>query len=242
VVATATARADEADAGAVSRTRAQELLDKGNELFWSGDSTEALRLFEEAHRTFPSPKLFFNIARCEENLRQRARAFQHYQDFLREAADADPSARVEAEHQVAALVTTIVSLELVGAPASSAIQIDGAPSGLTPLERPLWIEPGPHRLSVARPGRPVWIAPIDGKPGEKISLTVPAIEPGPPPSPGGPAGANGGHGPTIGTDQSGGRPSLLRRKWWLWTAIAVALAGGATTVFLLTRCPATKCE
>ena len=238
-----TAQAEEADAGTDLRAHAQELLDKGNELFWSGDAARALRLFEEARRAYPSPRLFFNIARCEEGLGQRARAFQHYQDFLREAPEADdPVARGEAERQISALTATIVSLELVGAPASSAIQIDGAPAGLTPLQRPLWIEPGPHRLSLARPGRPVWIAPINGKPGEKISLTVPAVELEPAPPPGGAAGENGAVGPTTGADQSGGRPSLLRRKWWLWTAIAVALAGGATTLFLLTRCPATKCE
>ena len=231
--------------------RAQQLLQEGNELFWAGHLPEALQLFEEAHRAYPSSKLFFNIARCEEGLDRRARALAHYQRFLREATTGEPLARAEAEQHVSTLSATLVAVELVDAPANAAIQIDGEPAGLTPLDGPLWLEPGTRRLSIDRAGQPLWVTSVTGEAGAKIVVKIavkialnipkpelPAANPDTGPGGGGVRSASGeGH-------PDGRSTSPLRRWWWLWTGLGLAVVGGATAIYLMTRCPVSKgvCE
>lgn len=240
-----TSHADDAgtDDAAVSAAavRAQQLLHDGNELFWADRLSEALQLFEEAYRIYPSPKLLFNIARCEEGLDRRTRAVAHYQRFLREQTSGEPLARAEADQHVTALSAALVALEVIDAPANAAIQIDGEPAGLTPLDGPLWLEPGTHRVSIDRPGQPLWITSVEGAAGAKVSVTVPKPE-APPANPG--AGRSGGSSASGEGHPDGHPSSRLRRWWWLWAGLGLAVVGGATAVYLMTRCPVSKgtCE
>lgn len=248
------ARADDAqaagnDGGATDPAtidRAQHLVHDGNEMFWAGRVSEALQTFEDARRLYPTPKLYFNIARCEAGLGRRARALTHYQQFLREERDSDPQVRSEAERQVTALMGTVARLQLREAPANAAIRIDGEPEGLTPTEQPIWIEPGAHRLSVEAPGRPPWIATVEGKAGETIAVTVLSPEIAtPPPGTGGEGNQRRDGTATASRPPEDASQSHLRRWWWLWAGIAgVALVGGATAIYLSTRCPVSKgvCE
>ncbi len=242
-------RADDAhadggeDAATAAAARAQQLLHDGNELFWAGHLPEALKLFEEAHRIYASPKLFFNIARCEEGLDRRTRAVAHYQRFLREETSGEPLARAEADQHVTALSAALVALEVIDAPANAAIRIEGEPAGLAPLDGPLWLEPGTHRVSIDRPGQPLWIASVSGEAGARVSLTVPKPE-GPPANSGAGGGANGGSSTSGDGHADPAPPSRLRRWWWLWTGLGLAVIGGTTAVYLMTRCPVSKgvCE
>jgi hypothetical protein len=249
----AQARADDAapagsDGGAtnpVTVERAQQLLRDGNEMFWAGRVSEALQAFEDAHRLYPSPKLYFNIARCEAGLQRRARALTHYQQFLREAHEGDPQVRAEAERQVTALIPSVATLELRQVPANAAVRIDGESAGLTPIEGPLWVEPGAHRLSIELAGRPPWIGTVEAKGGETIAVTLPAPEVSTPPAGTGGEAAGRNDGAIVAPrPPEGAQPSRLRRWWWLWAGIGVALIGGATAIYLSTRCPVSSgvCE
>jgi tetratricopeptide (TPR) repeat protein len=232
---------DAGDAGSGARERAQELLEKGNALFRAGDFREALARYREAHQAFNSPKIFYNMGLCEENLGEGPRALEHFTTFLREAQDAGPASRADAEVRTTALHARLVLIEVVKVPPNAAIRIDGTPSGLTPLAGPVWLLPGPHRLSVEAVGRPLWLTSIDGKPGETLTLEMPAAigsAPRPPipsdlPRPTGPGAA-----PADGTAER----STARRLWWLWTGLGVVLIGGATITYFSLRCPANHCE
>jgi hypothetical protein len=232
----AIAVATESDAGADGadpRGRAQALLEGGNRLFRAGDLAGALTAYLGAYEVFPSPKLFFNIARCEEELAKNTQAANHFTHFLREAIDADPGDRAYADERVRTLTAALVGIELVGAPPNAAVQVDGVPAGLTPLEQVLWVEPGRHSLSVTPPGRPPWLASVDGKAGSKIALTVPSA----PPSLANEASRNPP--PTLPA-----HPEPRRTRWWLWAGIGAVVVGGAVATFLIlhNRCPATMCE
>ncbi len=246
----AQARADDAgpagsDGGAtnpVTVERAQQLLRDGNEMFWAGRVAEALQAFEDAHRLYPSPKLYFNIARCEAGLDRHARALTHYQQFLRETHEGDPQVRAEAERQVTALIPAVARLDLGEVPANAAVRIDGESTGLTPIEGPIWVEPGAHRISIELAGRPPWIGNVEGNAGDTIAVKMPAA-PATPPTGIGSDGVARNDGATVTPrPPEGAQPSYLRRWWWLWAGIGVALIGGATAIYLSTRCPVSKCE
>ena len=193
---------------------------------------EALRAYREAHEAFQSPKLFFNMGRCEMALAQRALAIQHFKDFLRQVSDPDPIFRTEAETSITALAAELTSLELARVPPNAAVRVDGQPAGLAPFDQPIWLEPGTHTLSVDRAGEPPWITSIEGRAGATVAITVP--ETGPPPPLEGPSNP-----PPPAPDLR----HPIWRRWWFWTGVALLIAGGtALTIMKLRSCDQTVCE
>ena len=243
LVAAVPARAQsEEDSGAgapPAREQAQQLLQQGNELFRGDRFADALHAYREAQRVFPSPKLFFNIARCEESLGRRPQAMLNLYAFVKQAVDADPLVRTEAERRMAQLATTLAAVDVSRLPPNAKIAVDAEAVGLTPLERPLWLEPGPHRVSVDRPGRPLWVTTLDGKAGTLTALELPALEALPAPR----SAELGRSGPTPPTEPAP-EASFLRRTWWIWAAAGVIAAAATTTVLVikLRECPATTCK
>ena len=221
---------------APARARAQTLLERGNDLFRAGSFAEALRAYSDAHREFPSPKIFFNIARCEESLGHRPQAMESLESFLKQAPDADPQVRAEAQRLRAELAATLATVDVSGLPPNAKLAVDAETIGLTPLERPLWLEPGQHRVSVDRPGRPLWVTTLDGKAGTLTTLKLPEADA----EPGLHGGDPGGPGPAL-PGEPPSEPSFLRRTWWIWAAVVAA--GAATLIVLkLRECPATMCK
>jgi len=245
-VATPRARAQAADAGAGSpdsaavpaRVHAQQLLAQGNELFRADRFADALTAYREAHRLFPSPKLLFNIALCEQSLGHRAQAMLNLFAFVKQAPDADAPFRAEAERRMAALAAALAAVDISALPPNAKIVVDAQAMGLTPLDRPLWLEPGVHRISVDRPGRPLWVTTLDGKAGALIALTMPPEVEAPPAPPGGDPGGPGPAPPGEPPPEA----SFLRRTWWIWAAAGLVVAGAATLVVIkLRECPASRC-
>jgi len=225
--------AGDADATAPARLRAQELLNQGNELFRAGQTPAALRVYREAHRVFPSPKLFFNIGLCEEALDQRGLAMKHFSAFLRQTPDAGAAVRAQAQASVATLAKQLAAVDLGNVDANAAVRIDGEPAGLTPLEQPIWVEPGIHSLSIERPGKLVWVTSIDVQAGSTIVPTIPDASPA--------AIEARQPAPSSPDENANARP--LWRRWWFWTALGVLVATGtAVTVIKLRECHQTVCE
>jgi tetratricopeptide (TPR) repeat protein len=241
LVAATRARAQAEDGGAgapPAREQAQQLLQQGNELFRADRFAEALTTYREAQRMFPSPKLFFNIAACEESLGRRPQAMSNLFAFVKQALDADPLVRTEAERRMAQLATTLAAVDVSLLPSNARITVDAEAVGLTPLDRPLWLEPGPHRVSVDRPGRPLWVTTLDGKAGTLTALTVPEA---PIPAARDTQEPGGSSAAALASPPS--EASYLRRTWWIWAAAGVLVAGAATLVVVkLLECPATTCR
>jgi hypothetical protein len=239
LVAATGARAQEAGDGgaeaatrsAAARSHAQELLQRGNDLFRAGNFAEALRAYGDAHREFPSPKLFFNIARCEESLGHRPEALENLHAFLRQAPEADPLIRAEAEKRMADLAAALAALDVSALPANAAIAVDGRTVGLTPLDRPIWMEPGAHRVTVERAGKALWVTTLEGSAGATAALQISDTSPTAP----------------VGSQVTESQPPPprppVRSRWWIWVGVGLVLAGAATVMAVkLTECPATTCK
>lgn len=227
-----------------ARAVAQEKLDAGNQSLRRGDYAGALAIYQATYAAYPSPKIYFNIARCEEKLGRRGDAVVHYGRFLNEARDADPGLREEAVTRAGVLERQLVRVEIRALPAGAIVGIDGAAPETDP-SGPLWLEPGRHEVSVRAAGR-AWTMTIAGQPGDRLALPVPdatASSPGAERRPAVTPVVPAARLQTVAPPAVPPRPPGILRRWWLWAGLGAVLAG-AIVVFVATRpasCPESSC-
>lgn len=223
-----------ADPAAVAR--AKELFQQGQKLYKARKYADAIARFEQAYAVRPHPVIFFNIAKCWEQLSENAKALRAYRDYLRLAPDAkdkdtvtDAIANLERRLREKGLQQLLVFAE----PASARIVVDGKDVGASPAS--IELAAGSHTLEVSADGfekvertfnfnlnrsseMTVTLEPkgaavasdapkAEPKPGE----TKPALEPGPPPPPP----------PMVATEA----PKKGRVFTWVAGGVAIASAG-----------------
>ena len=198
-----------------ARQRALARLEEGRRLFDRADYEAALTAFQQAYEIYPSAKIHFNLGLTHERLGRRARALDHFQRFLVEAADAAAEPRSQAQALAANLRPKVASVEITADVTGAQVEVDGEPRGRTPLPQAIFLEPGAHLLVVRGPQeQPAHSEALRLRAGESVRVPVrfrvPMVDP-PPPSPAAPA-----------------RP--LYSRWWFWTAVGAVAAGSAAAL------------
>jgi hypothetical protein len=229
------------------RDAAQAQLKEGNRLFRDGDFGDALRAYQDAQQKFLSPKLFFNLARCEDKLHERASAVGYYARFLKEVPNAESEIRVMAEARIRVLAREVVAVQFTSAPAGTTIAVDGRSMESVPLDGVVWVDPGRHQLSGTGPTGVPWTLEINGNPGDRLAISVAGLA-------------------VVGTadkrvDLSLSKavffeskqisPSLpviasarpIYRRWWFWAGVSAVLIASGVVAFMALRpeCPADRC-
>ena len=97
----------------------------------------------------------------------------------------------------------------LGAPGTA----DGA--GELPTRKPLWIEPGPHRVRVTASSARDYTVQVDLSPGELRQLSAELL----------PLVEASSLVPASSELQHADDPPPLYKKWWLWTAVGAAAVG-----------------
>lgn len=110
----------------------------------------------------PSADLWFNIARCHEELGAPQRAVEYLRNYLRDQVDAPD--RLAVEGRIGRLLADARARETLAArpdmgsvrigtdiPGAS-VSVDGRHVGRSPLPEPLTLPPGEHRLDVSLEG------------------------------------------------------------------------------------------
>ncbi|WP_242361609.1 MULTISPECIES: PEGA domain-containing protein [Anaeromyxobacter] len=139
--------------------RADEVADakarfrKGAELYRARQYREAIAEFEEAYRLKPAGAIHYNVAQCRERLGEWPAAIRSYNDYLREAPDANDRAVVRAavkklEERLAA--TGAQPLIVYSDPPGAEVRIDGRVRGVTPFH--LVLPPGSYDVALALAG------------------------------------------------------------------------------------------
>jgi hypothetical protein len=132
---------------------AKAAYDSGKLLFEDGDSQGALSKFSYSYSLSHDPRLLWNMATCEKELRHYARASALIGQYLKEGGN-----RLTAEQRQSALETQnalsafYVSLKLTGVPDGATVFLDGTEVGQAPLSEPLFVDLGPRLLRVEQPG------------------------------------------------------------------------------------------
>lgn len=155
------------------REQALTLLREGNEKLDHGFYLEALERFEHAQTLFPSPRLHFNIAQTLNELGRPLAALDHYERFLRNVKpEESPALRQRAQEQIFRLQGAIARVEVQCSVLDAQVTVDGKPAGLTPLEQPIRLTPGPHAVVVSKIGYEQQVIEIALGAGESVTKRI----------------------------------------------------------------------
>ena len=170
--------------------QAREHFEAGMAHFDGRRFREAIREFELASQLVPSADLWFNIARAHEELSEYDPAIEQYRRYLRDRVDPPDRERVEsrihaleerAEAARAARRTapTTGTLRVRASVDGASVSLDGNEIGRSPIEMPLSLSPGGHRLAVHQGGYVPFESEVQIQPGVTTAAYAdlePAIE------------------------------------------------------------------
>jgi hypothetical protein len=204
-------------------------VDEGVARYKAGDYGGALERFRTAYRTYPSPKILFDIGTALAQLGRDAEAADALDEFVAEAG-ADPALapqRRDAARSLSRIEKKLARLTIRVAPADAQVRVDAADRKIG--RRPIHLTPGHHLVEANAPGRQSARAEIDLSPEEQRELSLPlALAPRPAPA------------DVPGTLALGSvtrkrtPPPRARHRLLVWIAASAAVACGAGG-FLLGR-------
>jgi len=141
-----TVREELPDAARKDWDAARDLLDAND---FSGALVEYMRAYEESK----NPRVLYNVAVCEKNLRHYARAELRFKQEL-----AEGTGRISAQDEsdlkgaIAALEPFVSTVEITSNETGATLLIDGDDAGKTPFDKPVPIDVGPHELRLHKDG------------------------------------------------------------------------------------------
>jgi hypothetical protein len=125
----------------------------GRILYGDKDYQNAIVKFQRAYEISKDPRLLWNVAVCEKNLRHYARMLATIRRYQKDGASlltADEKARAD---EIVTTVATFVSALTVKVDEDGAeVFIDDEKVGTTPLPAPITVDVGTRRIRVNKPG------------------------------------------------------------------------------------------
>jgi hypothetical protein len=253
-----------ANAPPENREQAKRLRNAGADAMDRGDFPEALELFRQAFRLYPSPNSRYNVGVALDRLGRSSDAVEAFEGFLAEASNAPKDAREFAQHRVKELLPRIGRLTFVVSPTEAVVAFDGQPISL-PRARDLPVMPGEHEVTAELKGYMPSIVRIAIGAGDvrRVDVTLQPIiatERASHPATTTSSAKDGTAPPPVDvqppqrreadyTDmvevvphsehKPESRPQLYR-KWWLWTIVGATFVGVVATAVALTVPQATQ--
>ena len=134
-------------------------LAKGQKLFEKGDIEKALAEYEgaladyqAAYEAFPDAKIYFPIAQAEQRLGRFVDALQHYQQLLEEGKDIPGQLKTQVERELIDVKKNLAAVVIEAQPEGALVLIDGSQVAKTPMDQPVFVEPGAHTLTIKLEG------------------------------------------------------------------------------------------
>ncbi len=208
--------------------RAGALFREGNQHREAGRHREALSSYEAAYKLLPSFKIDYNLALTLEKLGQLAASARRYARFLRKGKDRSPEETVNIARRKLAELAAGLGQVVVQSPVPGAIvAVDGQEHGRTPLQDPLYLTPGKHRVRVSAPGRVPHAQEVTLRAGQRLVMDATLQKVAEPAEPGqGLLPGSAGVSPDAGSPEE---PASLRRgkSIWAWSLLGTSLACAA---------------
>jgi len=156
-----------------------------------GKFKEAIARYEEAYRLAPRAMILFHMGAIYEEWGKYDDAIAMYKRYLDEAGPQDEERQL-AEERVTGIREELsrTGLYIDASAAGAEVLVDGVSVGRTPIEKPISVTPGNHKVLVRKEGLEEYntlvVVPIGKVTGVKpvlIAAVVPPPPPPPPPSP-----------------------------------------------------------
>lgn len=145
--------ADAEESASSDRIEARDVFEQGMAARSAGDYEAAAAAFEQSYQLYPHPGTLLNLAVDLDRggrLREAYHAWRELRD--RFGAVISDDAREQAHERLEQLERTLALVELQVEPPGAVIEVDGVVLGPAPLEHPLVLAPGTHRISADAPG------------------------------------------------------------------------------------------
>jgi hypothetical protein len=125
---------------------ARDLLDAND---FAGALVEYMRAYEQSK----NPRVLYNVAVCEKNLRHYARAESRFKQELAEGTGKlAPQEEQSVKEAIAALDPFVSTVQITANEAGATLFIDDQEAGPTPFVSPVPIDVGPHELRLHKDG------------------------------------------------------------------------------------------
>jgi hypothetical protein len=168
------------------KVAAEALFDEGRRLIEKDNAALACPKFAESQRLDPSPATLINLGSCYERLGRTATAWATYREAASLASYANrPSLFTIAQRHAAALEPNLVRVAIhVSSPFEGLeVRRDGIAVGAGEWDLAIPMDPGTHQVTASAPNKKSWTTTVQiGDRGKTTTVTVPALEDGPPPA------------------------------------------------------------
>ncbi len=152
---------------------AKDDYEAGKLLFADGDYAGAALKFERAYAESHDPRLLWNQAAAEKNLRRYARVEALVTRYLREQGESLSEAeRAEAEALLDTVKGLVAELRLDVSEPAAEVFIDDVLVGKSPLSAPLRLDKGKRRLQVKKAGFVDRVVELDLAGGEARAISI----------------------------------------------------------------------
>jgi len=142
-----------------------------------GDRAGALEKFKRAYDLSHDPRLLWNMAACEKELRHYARAKALVSRYVREGGNKlTAENRAEAAETEAALQAFYSLISIEGAPAGARVLVDEVELGTAPLKESAALDLGHHVVRVEHEGYEPFTATLE-VPGNTASSLLVSMKP-----------------------------------------------------------------
>jgi len=135
-----------------AKLQARDLFREGNKLFERGLYLDALDRYRKARKLYPSYKIDLNIGGTLDALGRQAEAATLFHRFLANSAQASGDVIAVAKSRLKELRRKLGSVRVSCQQAGAVVQVSGRIVGRTPLDMPIYLKPGRHRVMVTKPG------------------------------------------------------------------------------------------
>lgn len=132
----------------------------------------ALAEYEAAYQAYPDPQIFFPIAQAEQRLGRFLDALQHYQELLAESQGVSDELRDQVKVHLDEVRKNLAALVLEVTPDGASILVDGKEAGRSPLDQPIFVEPGKHSYEVTLEGYRAAEGALDLAPGKETRRRI----------------------------------------------------------------------
>ena len=127
--------------------------DAARDLLDTSDFAGALVEYQRAYDLSKNPRVLYNVAVCQKNLRHYARAEATFKQELTDGAGKiSPQEEADVKAAIQALDPFVSTVEISSNETGATLLIDGEAVGQTPFDKPVPIDVGPHELRLHKDG------------------------------------------------------------------------------------------